>query len=737
MNKIRARLLIAFFILALLTISIIIACAPPVIEEASRDVGMRALAPGGDLEPGVYYAYNEAATADVLMGGIIDIGWDQIEATQDSISWTALDALVANVPTDKKGIIRVVLRDTNLETGVEVQTPSWAVASAFNPILVDLPSSCTTPGVTARLNYLDPDIQDEIEELHIAIASRYDGNAKVGGFEVPAGAWFEVDPYIDSSYYCGFSEEKTAYENAYTGQTDDFATYINRMVDAYIDNTSSSEIFVTQAGSFAENNRTDFINHAISNTVGIVQTDLRPSWNINRSLWSSQPDPYFCGWGHIFDPTLTYTYTTEMNRAYRTFWAATEMNSDDAPMSGELRGYTSEEAARYTASGYTWGTVVNALDKGFDIIEVYTDQLDYPDALSYFNAYAGKTASTTHDVWWIAHSYTQDSSFCPDIYNYNWHLKDNAEGAYPYYENTTAQNLAESIEARSHQESHGPSGDWRSQFVRKLSDAWPEMAFDIDNAYVYSTTAADAIIEVTYYNDGTDDILVSYDSDSGQTNLTITKTDTDTWETETFDSISDGHFADGLDVSGWDADILISAYEAGSIEYIHSVRVWVDDSTSSTPTPHSFVTATPTTYAGTPTATSVATTSATRTPVYTPTPTATPFQTLTINEVMVNADADYYGDTQYVELYCSTGTCDVSNYKLTVNDIYVFDFPSPVEIETEISNDLFKPVFAFLALSVEDLKQRCECGFTITDGDNVKLYDADDVLVDQLMIGDR
>ncbi|MCX7853930.1 MAG: hypothetical protein N2383_14280, partial [Caldilineales bacterium] len=167
----------------------------------------------GSLVPGVYEAYDHRNTGAELRGGMIEFRWNQVEPTRNGYNWIAIDQALAQMPTGKRAILRLLIRCNSGNN--EICTPTWALADEFNPIVASAPAACGFgASLQKHLNYLDEGIQRELLELIRLLGRRYNGDARIGGIEVGIGYNGEASPWPMTGL-CDKEAQNNAYVAAY------------------------------------------------------------------------------------------------------------------------------------------------------------------------------------------------------------------------------------------------------------------------------------------------------------------------------------------------------------------------------------------------------------------------------------------------------------------------------------------------------------------------------------------
>ena len=409
-----------------------------------------------------------------------------------------------------------------------------------------------------------------------------------------------------------------------------------------------------------------FSEYAATKDVGMSFNGLYYDWNGAESVIHPNAGNYF-GLG-AYDPTLLYN-----NRVATGFETYSYMIGDSSGL----------RIGNNKADAFYW-SVLNALDKHVDYVRLSgyagwylgpndTPVRDYTDIMLWAKSYFGKSASDTPSAWVAMREHMtpicywstgncEFSSNWPPLGNFEFWLyqKDTAPGGKTIPEThlewieTSAQGLQRPNLGLCPSTSAGPLDPndptrpypcypaafnselptARESFVIRRTDQASNnngMYFDIDPDYMYTGNYT-ADIQVRYWDKGTDQFRLQYESTTGPkfavikgTNSTaVTKQGSNQFRTVTF-TLSDGRFADGLPGS---TDFMIDSRNTDGVkdgnEWIHFVDVRKYDPVLPTNTPTVTRTATPTV---TPTATNTPT--ATRTPTVTPTATHTPTATST------------------------------------------------------------------------------------------------------------
>ena len=416
--------------------------------------------------------------------------------------------------------------------------------------------------------------------------------------------------------------------------------------------------------------RKEFSDYAAGRDVGLSFNGLYYDWNGAESVIHPNAPASYRGLG-AYDPILQHS-----NRVATAFETYSYMVGDSVGL-----GIGSNKA-----DAFYW-SVLNALDKHVDYVRMSgyagwylgpNDQpvRDYTDIMLWAKPYFGATldrASTryTPSVWvamrdhmtpicYWSRGNCEFSSYWPPLGNYEFWLyqKDDVSGGKTIPEThlefiqTSLQGSLRPSLGLCPPTSNGPLNypcytnayntelpTARESFVIRRTDQASNnnfMYFDIDPGYMFSGNYT-ADITVTYWDKGTDQLRLQYESTTGPkyarikgtTNTALTKQNSNQFRKVTF-LVEDARFADGLPGS---TDFAIDSRNSDGVkdgnEWIHFVDVRQYDPAVPTNTP------TPTRTA-TPTATPTATNTPTATPTATNTPTATPTHTATATPTATN-----------------------------------------------------------------------------------------------------
>lgn len=544
------------FLLLLLVVGVLAACAPATKTPTPEFPVVSYIPPTEtELVPGVYLGYVHDNTSSVLRGGMIEVGWRQIEASPGVYTWSVIDNALAQVPPGKRAVLRLLIR-CNTHSGVEACAPLWALTPSYNAI--------TPPGCTESvLNYTDASVRYRLVSLIAAMGARYDGNSTIAAVEIGPGQNGENTPWpLNTRTTCPKAQEEQGYNAVITDSM--WVGYNLELLDAYRSAFPTTPLLVSLVGTKAEHMRHIIVRNAINRRIGFFVTSLDVDYYSNRGKSGS-----FCYWGYITDPTKDYN-DPDMALGYITPWSALVHNRERVPIAGEY----GSPVPGYDNATRAWYMALNALDKGMDYIHIPFELLSYTDAWAFYNERAGVTPDRAPDVFIKFRTSRTDliGSQCGDIFDYSYYLRSELEDI--GYHNAALQDLTRAYNNSTAVYNIGTT--WQGAYARRTSNALPAFFLDVDDRYVYARTTT-AHIDITFYDSGNDQISLLYDAVSGpKTACVITLTNTNTWRTTTC-IVSDAWFGNrlsGILNTGRGYDLAIQRHDTTD-NIFHMVRVQV------------------------------------------------------------------------------------------------------------------------------------------------------------------
>lgn len=453
------------------------------------------------MQPGMYVGYDQLRNAANALpqarGSHFFIGWREIEdGRRGEYNWAPIDERLANVDPSKQVIIRIVTRCPDSADGSRDEcAPRWALK--YDPIEVELPSGCQAP--RQRLNYLDPTVKQGLFDMIQALGERYRTNSQIGGFEIGVGYAAEPVPYPATNIYCDSAAQKAAYL-AHPGYTEKkWVDYHLQVIDQYLDAFADRKTLLTIiSGSYAEKYHHLVVKHAVDRGVGLMLTNLHSDYFANRGSANG-----FCYWGYITEPGFS-NESPEAQLAYIPLWPPLVVNHERVPIAFEFNNRF-DNTGRLPVEGetFTRWSMLNGLDKHADYILPFNagagmpSNVQYEDAWRFFNRYAGRSASTTPEVWIAFRSPWKQGAWCPDIFDYSFYLRSELE-TLPYW-SREVQAVVNEIDAGTGVFDIGPQSDWRSAYARQTTATWPLFNLDVDDRYLYDKTGA-VDVTVTYFD---------------------------------------------------------------------------------------------------------------------------------------------------------------------------------------------------------------------------------------------
>lgn len=523
--------------------------------------------------------------------------------------------------------------------------------------------------------YWDPAYQTLYNQFVTALANRYRNDNRVEFFGIGTGQF-------------GETRASTTGDRAATvagGLTDGYAwvTTVNQITEMYRKEFAGGsasaplrKVVLLQNAPYQYNStypgggpleRKSFSEYASNRDVGMSFNGLYWDWNAAESVIYPNAGSYY-GLG-AYDPTLLYA-----GRVPTGFETYSYMIGDDEGLA----------IGNNKADAFYWA-VLNALDKHVDYVRLSgyggwylgaNDQPvpDYTNIMQWAAPYFGANLDPnsprfTPSVWSAMREHItpicywggscEFNSNWPPLGNFEFWLyqKDSAPGGKTVAE-THFETIATSQGPKTPQLGLCPPGangplnypcntngnnsalpkQRETVTIRRTDQATNNnfMYLDIDPGYMFNGNYT-ADIKVTYWDRGTDQLRLQYDSTTGPkyarikgtTNTSLVKQNSNQFRTVTF-FVDDARFADGLSGS---TDFAIDSRNADGVkdgdEWIHFVDVRQYDPAQPTATPTVTRTSTP---SPTPTATSTPTRTPTATPTNTPTatPTATATNTPTV-----------------------------------------------------------------------------------------------------------
>jgi len=500
----------------------------------------------------MYVGYDQAALVgnqlDYARGSHLFIPWRRIEDKPRGIyDWSWIDEPLTKLAHGKKAIIRIVLRCEDVPTkdgGMRDScAPTWALD--FDPI-IEKDAPCPVP--TKRINYLNPAVQQGLINLIIAMGDRYRDDDRVAAVEIGVGYGGEPVPWPHTKTVCDRAQQEAAYsarpEYAEPGAA--WSHYHKRLIGAYADAFQGKKPLLTIINSsYAERYHGDVVRYAVSRNVGLILTSLHSDYNANRGSGE-----HVCYWGFITEPGFNNDSATA-NAAYLTQWAPLIVNEGRVPIGMEFNNrFDNTGHIPIEGGAFTRWAMLNALDKGADYVLPFNDgkgvpgNVQYKNVWKFYDRYAGRNANNTPDVWIAFRSPWKGESWCPDIYDYSWHLISELE-TLPYVD-AKSQLIANAIDAVTGVFDVGPQSNWRYYYARTTANAWPAFNLDIDDDFMYGGVNKVDVIVTYFDHDKGGKWALYYDSVQGEKLAdAVSLTGSNTWKTKTI-RISDARFSNHL-----------------------------------------------------------------------------------------------------------------------------------------------------------------------------------------------
>ncbi len=219
------------------------------------------------------------------------------------------------------------------------------------------------------MNYLNPVVKEGLENFIMALGERYRDDPRIGAVEIGIGFAGEPIPYPASDQACDKENQLQAYLDRadYTDAT--WTQYHKDVISIYADAFSAKKPLLTIINAaYAEQFRSEIVQHAAERSVGLVATSLHSDYYSNHGSEDS-----LCFWGLITEPGFSNTSETAQY-AYRTHWAPMPVNSEKLPIGFEFNNRI-DNTGRLPKEGETFSrwAMLNALDKGADYVLIFND----------------------------------------------------------------------------------------------------------------------------------------------------------------------------------------------------------------------------------------------------------------------------------------------------------------------------------------------------------------------------
>lgn len=489
-----------------------------------------------------------------IVGGHITPQWKYLQTGPGDYDWTFLD----NFMIDEASLGKAIAVGLDVYDGV-----GHGSSGVPDYVYSMYPSAKLVCNGETIPKYWDPGFQEEYGRFIAAYGRKYNGDPRIGFLEVGVGIYGETAPAEGIFENCLLEAGLTSAI---------WVEYAKWAIDNYVAAFPNTQLVIEYAPFFySRQERRLITDYAASKNVGLKHSGLLPEGGGDALI--PNPDDWNYGTGQ-YDPMVKWGHLVPIG------WEGYETHN--------LTGLTNT----------MWG-IYNGLDKHPDYFVMDTGLVKDParwDLLRFANAHSNRTITDTPSVW-VAMRETQYGWY-PQWGNFQFWLYQNDEvtggKTVPLWYIGTA-----------------PEG----RYTRRTDQASgnPYMYLNVDDGYIYGGPTH-AKINVTYLDQGTDTWALEYDSTSSSTKSagTVTKTNSGTWKTRTFE-LTDARFANGQPGGGKfsGSDFRLSSRGDGD-EIIHFVQVINLDRVLPTPT---------STWTPWPTATRP--TGPTLTPSVTPSPTAT------------------------------------------------------------------------------------------------------------------
>ncbi len=525
------------------------------------------------------------AKQDFISGAEDAFGWKSLNPSRGNYNFGKLDRWIEKVKNNEgKAVLSVMPRCGANTDKFELCAPEWLTTSQFSNVKIHYNGKDIY-----LLDYNNPTMQNEMKKFVYALAHRYAHNKNIAAVKIAVGYESESRPMSASVVVASRDIEKAAYIQAWgEGDANKAAQawmgYQKKLFSWYHDafyvqekatDLPISVVYLGVLNSHAEVQ--ERVKIAKSYGFGLHHTGLESnfSWSasINHVCTSDLPEP----------------------EAYRGHWEAVERLHNVLPMSFEFSHPIPKCGFNITRQEHIWWSVLNALDKGGWVIEVFKADYDGRSqiygALRFFDKYARKTPSTTRDAWIALRTYidypnpySKDCGFpktyCPDKGNYDFYITQNTNisSGSTIANFPSKQGYAEKkVRSKDDVDWHGP---WSRQTDAVHNK--PYLFFNINDQFINSHTKNTYTFVVSYWDGdsgdkGTKWDLVYKDKNGNTVQKDVVLSGSEKWVEKTF-HLDDAVFSNSLDGG---SDFALFSPDSTD-DYFDFVKVSADGSSSST-----------------------------------------------------------------------------------------------------------------------------------------------------------
>jgi len=506
--------------------------------------------------PGFYAARdnrNLVAADYNLIGGHQSFSWANLEPSEDNYQWNKIDDFItAQLSQGKQAVgIGIVIYNGRANLGSisdpPLRVPEW-VFSQKGARKIYCSGGLEIP------RYWDPILLTYYEDFISDLADRYDNNPNVEFVQIGVGKFMETQPCDDSDDACVLAALEA---DGWTQWT--WPYIVNDITDIYKRHFHNTNLLLLNEPTFMSSGTYDFSRHAVDNGVGQQPAGLHADrWWVDLRTKSG-----FHGSGK---------YDWMLDQAEETAF----LNWSPVPMAHEMYDYmiggNTDLGVEPDAREFFWA-VSAALSRKVDYITIernalyigkFNDPVVTPytkhiNVMGWANQYLGQYVNTTPSVFVLMRDTAYIDSLYPQKGNYTFYMTQDdsvpggqtdvvtyrTEAELPGVGRSSSDVKASIItvdnepglSVLSNPDLSDPmdfAPSYKGWIARRTNQSTgnPRMFFKIDDRY-FSGTSADATIEVTFFDKGSDSFrIVAHNAGGGEVTVqTVNKTNTYRWKT--------------------------------------------------------------------------------------------------------------------------------------------------------------------------------------------------------------
>ena len=522
----------------------------------------------------------------IITGSHNMFAWKGLEPSPGKYDFSDIDTWLKKLDRlGKKGMFGIMLRCEGYgKLSEDGCTPEWALAPAYDPVVVPNPGGDCNIGEKKRLNYLNPQVQSRVQAMVKALADHYGNDPRIGVIMIAPGFNGEPKPQPSSDVYCFKKAEKAAYSHkGYT--SNNWSEFNQKLIRFYSQAFDQKQnlVVITTGTWLSHNENIVRVQAALKDGVGFHNSGLSADFPSGSSIGGQCADK--------FDNEL----------AYRSHWMASRLHGEEVissfePHLGSDRRGLLGDHQNLDQRSYTWWSVLNALSKKASIITPYSESINLKwqtwgtgqtnpqwqwrdlDAWQFAAKYLGKTPQTTPDAW-VAFR-TSLNRYCGDNFDFDFYLTPIDRFDYPVkgHKDDNGHYGAElSGEAKRLGDDRpnkvgwvGPRNDWRGAYTREISERYKEITLDLDDR-LSSRLPSEPKLKVVFYDGKAPDQgkkwALKYLTDSGVKTKEFQLNGSDRWREETVKLVG---FKAQNSLGGGDISLIKTGSKPGPV-YFHFV----------------------------------------------------------------------------------------------------------------------------------------------------------------------